>query len=393
MKKIQASFIIIIALLIALIDLQTKFHFIKEPKLWGVFVPVVIPNPGPENIFSGAFQKTFEKWLADNAGLRSFFIKSRNQLYVWFYREISLNFHERVILGRENYLYQYPYVFSHNRLDIIPEKVIEEKVKKIKALQEFMKKKNRALIFCITPSKATIYPEYIPDRYVNKERLKIKSNYDVLIPLLEKHGVVYADGRRLFLNLKSEKWPLFPKSGAHWNYYSAFMFLSKINEKLKTLSNKSLNLSDLKLKGVRVADKPEIFVGLSTEDDDLAHVINVYDPSFSYGNYAYPDIPRPTTVKKNRPRILIVGGSFNRQLIDLMFRYGLYDQMDLFYYYSKIQTLPASFIDDSKPIDKSKLDWEKDIFSKDIIFIETNEEAISKMGRGFIEDAYKNAMR
>jgi len=389
MKKIQVSSIIFIALLIVFIDLQTKFTFIKESFLGGALIPAKTPTLGIKNIFTGEYQRTSEKWLARNTGLRSNFIKLHNQLNFWFFREVSLNLYERVIVGKDNYLYQNSYISSYNRLDIIPEEVIEEKVRKIKALQDFMKKRNRSLLLCITPSKATIYSEYIPDRFIAEKRLNIKSNYDRLVPLLDKYGVIYADGRRLFLKLKKDKWPLFPKSGTHWNYYGAFMYLSAVNEKLKTLSGKKL--PDLHLRGVRTSDKPEIFIGLQTADDDIANVMNVFFPSFSYGNYVYPDIPR-TEKNSNRPDILIVGGSFNWQLIDIMFRYDLYSKMDFFYYFSRHHTLPTSFIDNSNIIDKNSIKWKKDILSKDIILIEVNEENIFKMGSGFIEDTYKNAM-
>jgi hypothetical protein len=232
------------------------------------------------------------------------------------------------------------------------------------------------------------------------ERLVLKSNYENMLPLLKRHGIEYLDGHKFFMVLKAEsKYDLFPNTGIHWNFYSSFLFTA---EMLRLLGmNSALKLPEITCDKITIQSFPV------SPDDDMLKLSNLMYPKRLYTRYPYP-----TTVAKPRenyylPSILFEGGSFINSLIYFIVRHRCYREVEYLFYYNEIHRFKRN--DDNGLLreriysgerngleklgnrisiyKKTRSNLRDTILSKDIVILEANEQALSNIGSGFVEDA------
>ena len=88
-----------------------------------------------------------------------------------------------------------------------------------------------------------------------------------------------------------------------------------------------------------------------------------------------------------RPSILLEGGSFSYALAHWFGNFGLSSRVDYLNYYNYIATYP-DLTHTLRPL--GKLDWERDVLSRDFIIIEINElymtDDPSLLSQGFVQD-------
>lgn len=121
-------------------------------------------------------------------------------------------------------------------------------------------------------------------------------------------------------------------------------------------------------------------------DRDLTNLTNLWDDSTIDGEIAHPIFHVAAKEGEQSPNILFVGDSFMHTILAIMEHGPMYKSRDLYYYYNTAFKKPENT---TVPIDRDAIDWERDIFSKDIIVIEVSQTGIPELGFGFIEDAIK----
>jgi len=129
-------------------------------------------------------------------------------------------------------------------------------------------------------------------------------------------------------------------------------------------------------------------------DQDLLSLANLWFPQRLFERLPYPPEPRPLSRRQRerffRPRTLVIGTSFSTQITRALIKYGVCDEVDLFYYFKTHQVFPSGT---EKPIDPKTLDWEKDVFSHDVIILEENQFILERAGFGFVEAALEHLPR
>jgi hypothetical protein len=285
-----------------------------------------------------------------------------------------------IIIGRHDQLYEGNYIKEYcNPRPIMPLSLMESWVREIAELQYLLARKGVAFLLLITPSKAAIYPEYIPSNLCRTGQSSIRGYY-TFVPLLDKHHVNYVDGHVITQQATQiEKTPLFCQGGTHWNYLGAYYTARAMIEALNGLLNRKAGRLDLE--AVHVDHSP------TGTDKDLAELLNLFFPPIKYV------VPHPIISKKggtgNLGRVVIVGGSFNWIPIDLLNEHKVFKQIDFFYYYTMaLHSFPGQR---GLPVDVEKIDWENNIFKSDVIILEINEAniaaALACQGCGFVPDA------
>jgi len=360
-----------------LVVLQTGFSFIPDMKLSGVELKEQFPEFSLQSFFRRDFQNSVSQWLSKNIGFRGCLIRMDNQISYSIFHELS---NESVALGKEKWLFGTGYINSYNRMYRMSQSVLEEKVLKIKRLQKCLMDRGVDFLFIITPSKVSIYPEYVKGDYVLKHNQEKQKNYTSILPLLDKYGIHYVDGHQLTAELKSEsQYPVFAKSGMHWNYYAALPFTNAVILKMQTLLGKPL--AKIKDDGFELLGQP------FREDADIARLANIFFTEQLYDDqYLWPktslQLKDPSPYK---PEVLFVGGSFLWPVFYYMDLHQVYSKRDMYYYFKRNYEYPEKI--DTK-IENDKIDWANDIFQKDIIIVEANENVIGpEIGSGFVEAA------
>lgn len=379
-KQIAIALIILIALFLEIFTIGKALNIFKESSLFGWEVKPEIPDFSLKGLWGGTWQTGLEKRLAIYLGLRPIFIRIDNQINYSLFDEISSKYPSRIILGNDKWLFEKPYIDSFNKLDAVPLAVLEKQIQSLGKLQTALSARGILFLFVITPSKASIYPEYINPKYLIPNRQEKETNYEKFIPLSDKYRINYLDGHQFFMEQKKESpYLLYPRSGTHWNYYSCYLFTVELIARLAKMLNKELQT--IECKAITLRNFP---VG---SEKDLAEFSNIIFTKSLYGQYPNPEIaPSPNSKMVFHPKMLFVGTSYLWPLFNYMDTYQIYSQRVFYYYYAKKYLYPQG---SNSPIDKRLESLQKEILSQDVIIIESNEAGLGDIGFGFVEGALK----
>jgi len=281
-------------------------------------------------------------------------------------------------VGRDNFIYARVYIDAFNRRSNANPPAPESLARNLRRLQDGLQKRGKAFCFVIAPSKAEIYPEYIPPSFVAPSARCKAGYYQSLIAALHKEGVCTVDGHALFIEQKQrEPWLLFPPGGIHWLPYGAATVVEQMTRELERQTGHPM--VHLRCDAVAAGAPPT-----SGAEVDMALLLNTWRfPKWDV-QVPYPRYQPCAEDGTRRPHLLIVGDSFAFGLIDLMHRHNVCDGLDLYYYFSTHYQYPGRSL---TKLDKDNLDWERDIFSRDAVIIEANEVQLGSAAWGFIDRA------
>ena len=179
----------------------------------------------------------------------------------------------------------------------------EAQVVMMKYLSQRLKELGSSFVFVIAPSKVTIYPEEIPDRYSRKiKKGEIRpTNYDVLVPLLQRYQVPYVDGREITL-VNKDTFPVraFPKTGIHWSRAVAFFTTVSL---LKMIGQESGHEMPRLSESIESVDHRPDYT-----DDDLFNLLNLIERP--HQRYLHPNFQIPVGWPRHIGTLTVVGSSF-----------------------------------------------------------------------------------
>ena len=85
------------------------------------------------------------------------------------------------------------------------------------------------IIYVVVPSPASVYPEWMPAEYTEKQNGDI-SKYDQLMQVFEDAGVSYINVKELFAAHKNDAYKLYWKTDSHWSEYGAYLVYKALFE-------------------------------------------------------------------------------------------------------------------------------------------------------------------
>ncbi len=379
--------------LLAAVGVQTAFHPLPEPRLHGVVKSIDRPVLGFKAWWDGRFQRQVqgteqtEGWLDRHVGFRSVWIKTDNQISFSLFREIPVTVNpQKIYLGKDNWLYEEDYVDNYLGVDVAPRELFRRFAADLRALQDELGRRNVTMLLVISPSKATHYPEHLPDWIVRERDLLRRhdpdraSNYELLSPLLQQQGVHCVDAVARFHQEREQQekagqeYRLFPRGGTHWSYYGASLIATEILQRLRELTGK--DLVQLGCQGVSVDCKT------TGTDNDLGDMLNLWTPWVTKGPTPHPDLV--AAAGDFRPDVLWVGDSFSNTLTELMDRYGVYRRRDLLFMFGQRITYPGG---QTQPVDRAAFDWQQELLTRDVVIVEINEAQLYRRAYGFVSGA------
>ncbi|MCK4288623.1 MAG: hypothetical protein KAW86_05430, partial [Bacteroidales bacterium] len=212
-KKIKNIIYSIVLILLILPFIQEQLDIFKINPLKGSFKKLEKPEFSFSAYYSGEFQNKYNDYLEQNIGFRPFFIRVNTQIAFSIYDTALANW---VIIGKRNYLYEKNYITAYLGKDFIGKEKIDNKIEKVKFLQDTLQKIGVKLVLIFAPGKASFYPEYIPDKYNPSE--KTISNYDYYTKQCIEEGINHINFSEYFIQLKdTSRYLLVPKCGIHWS--------------------------------------------------------------------------------------------------------------------------------------------------------------------------------
>jgi hypothetical protein len=345
------------------------------------------------NILNGNFQNDFEKYFNYKLRGRSIMTRIVNQVT---YSLIKSTNNSRILIGKDGYLFEpwYPQAYldestESQRHDLYDKMVI------LASLQETVEEMGKHLFVIITPSKASIYPEYLPDDYHRYAALKSSTEeysqnfYEYFVSHAGGIKFKYFDYHNKFLDLKKIG-GIFSKGGTHWNgpavteYFADFINVINAECKNKIGVIKKIKATPVWGDAFMTDDDLEILLNLFPfykhieNVPGLGRISSIYRqlfPRTQYNSYHMETLSIPTAY---RPDVFVMGGSFNWTWLSMVYgvngwvehgEEAIFGETYISFYTSFIQKYPEN-------VSEAAIDF-KDVINKDILIIEFNEQAIS----------------
>lgn len=317
---------------------------------------------------NGTYQTTTEDYVKEEFGFRNFLVRLHNQLDYWLFKKANA---EKVIIGKENYLYETGYIDALNGVFFMGHSALNDTVEKIKLLNSKLEALGKKMLIVLAPSKARVYPEFIPDSYLISGVQN--TNYDFYKEALRAAGINHIDFNSIFLNKKkTSKYLLFPQLGVHWSRMEAIHAADTIFKHLSYIGKCNLPTIDI----LNIEEKDS----LESPDDDMILSLNLLKWP-DYKKMAYPTIAVNQT-QKDKKSCMVISDSFWWDIYSRGLPNQVFENNEFWYYLTEIRS--TSFLN-KKLIDD--IDVKRHLLQNDFILVICTESNLSRLGFGFFHTA------
>ncbi len=367
MNLLRKSIFIFLFGCMALPAIQYNLNLIHIQPLSGMFTLSGDTLFTADGWFSGKYQTKKDKYFHDVFGLRSIFIRIRNQVDFSLFDQPHA---DDFVIGKNNDIFWGWYFNSYSGRDFIGTRVLKEKLDVLKTIQDSLAKHNKTLLIVIAPSKDNYFKEDLPDTVIRGD----SSNYKVSLNILKTEGLNYIDFNSYFISLKGKTpAPLFYKYASHWTSYGAYLAGDSIISKIESLQN--LKMQHINWKNAIVQEEP------SGDELEMENDMNLVF-SFNHEPFGHPKPLEHIDSTKNNLSVMVVGDSFFWALRD-HFNFWNYFSNGIFWYYSW-HVYPMG---NKEAYDN--LNMESALKKNDVFILLATEANITKLGFDFPAQASK----
>ncbi len=350
--------------------LLKRKNILKSEELKGKFEVFNKPQRSLSTIKSGEYQEKFNAYIDHNFGGRTFLIRTLNQLKFFLFHQSDA---PGVVVGKYNYLYLSSYTNNYMGLNFVGFEKIDETVKKLKQIQDSLKKLDVDLIIAFAPGKASFYNEFLPD-YMNRQK-KNFNNHSVYSAAFAKYGVNYIDLNSWFMAQKrSSRYALYPELGVHYTPHGTFLSTDTIVRYIEKKRN--IDLPDVSKYTVYLSDS------LREQEHDVEELMNLQQALF------HQPVPYfKLEIKKNdnhvKPDLLAIGDSYWWQITGLDLPKQFFKR-DIYWYYNN--SVYINNVKQEKAV--GALHYGDEILGRDVVVIMASEATYDLFPYGFIEKAF-----
>lgn len=259
-----------------------------------------------------AFFTELTNWYGEHFGLRSAMITGYGTLTRTL---LNTSAEQDVICGKDDWLF-----YAETLSDTIGEATLDETAvshiaQTLSMMNDYAKSKDAALIFTAAPNKASIYPEYLPDRYLPRES---ENNLDLLHQALSETDVTVCDLRGILQQqAANDPAQLYHKLDSHWNGYGAMTAFSAL---MQTAAHSDYGFPAASCSAVRDFDG-DLWQMLSPsiENKDWNFVYDVPQTYTYLGRFrSIDDLTIQSVSATGEGSLLMFRDSFGRALIPLL---------------------------------------------------------------------------
>ena len=335
-KHFLIQFVCILTVLTAIL-LQGFTHVVKMKPLSGY-----VPNEQPVKLsFKTYYDGTFQNYLTDhakrNSGFREICIRSYNQcLFTLF----SKSTNDNIIQGKQKEMYLKMYldeVTGKNFKSVYEsreafEAQAQRDVEKTLVLIDSLRNHGTAFLFVEAPSKTWVYPEYMPQDYVDS--IMPFCIQDYYTQLFKENNIPHIDFLSYFKSLKGQtEYPLYTRYGTHWAESTIPFVADSVLTKIGSLIGQEMPHI------ICVDENPSTHY--SKQDGEIENLMNLLLP------IRKPAVPQPimalsdTTLRK--PNILAIADSYFIQLHESCFA-DAFDRCEYWKYNDEVITKKIEFL-------------------------------------------------
>jgi SGNH hydrolase-like domain, acetyltransferase AlgX len=316
--------------------------------------------------FTNEYQSVKEKYLEQNLGLSSIFIKSNNQLLYSLFGAINPS---DVSFGEGEFLFEKKNILAAKGFDFMGDDMIICKTKMLKLIQDTIEKQGK--FFCVlhAPNKVTYMPENVHEK-LEKTFTNIKSS----VHYETEYGIHFLDVNEVFKKNKTNQYPLFPVAGTHWSVFGMHVGLDAILNYFEQKTNKKQVKLDFTKCHMSMPVNP---------DSDLSDLMNIWLPLTSV-KCAYPML-KVDSVNTEKLKFIIFSDSFWMGLDPIVRKFQIFKSHEFFYYNFTYRNIEGNL----EPVALQASDLKKYIERNDVISIMSADAQLPTLGWGFLENAFQ----
>ena len=364
-SKIALFLLLWLLLWMPLIQMKTQLFPVK--RLEKEPVPPEFPTFTLKSWFNSEFQEKFNPTFEQHIGFRNGLIRFRNQLEYSLFRKANA---AGVVVGRNNYLYETDYIRSYTGRDYLGDYFWKQKFARLEQVADTLANLGVRLAVVLEPGKASVYPEYIPPRFLRFRGEN--TNYAAILREAEHRSVPLLDLNRFFVEAKpASPYPLFPKGGTHW---STGGMVTAADTLLKFIDNRfDFEMPEIEVIQVEMSDS------LRDTDDDVVRIMNLmFAPK--HPKMGYPEFRLVGGDTTHLPRVLAISDSYYFNFLNAKIPAQAFDN-EAFWYYN--QTIyPENW---SQPTDTSHIDIRREVESMDVVLIMVTERFYHRFDWDFVD--------
>lgn len=325
----------------------------------------------------GSYQSQKEKYLNDQTGFRPDIVRLNNQVDYTVFDKTHAGW---TVKGKNQYLFQYPYIEAYYGDDFVGYPTIRERTIKLKAIQDTLHKLGKTLILVYAPSKASSFPEYFPDNYLQPR--KRMTNYDAYRGMADSVGINQVDMDNWFIAMNGKsKEPLFSKQGTHFTTYGAILAGDSLVRYMEDKTGIRMQHPDWS--EMEHTDK------LRSGDDDVALELNLIFP-ITKEILAYPVIKDVHNPAERKINAVYIGDSYGHKMVEFGIVHYLNAQCEYWFMFNGVHDLNSGpgFTFAPKYCDLKDYDWQHSIDKTDCVVLVYTSFNLKDMGNGFVEQEY-----
>lgn len=384
MKKTVSYILCFITLGIFLMFfIQEKTHCFDIKQLDGVTEDITPPRLNFNNFYDNSYQISIENQLRNNFGFRELLLRLFNQ-YLWdFYKKTYSN---EVAIGKDNWLYfnfnveeyygRNIYNFTDDNGNI--ENLLKQRMLVINKLRCVLKSFDIELMYFISPDKADLFPQHLPDRDFDTTTIHA---YDYYIKEFEKYNFPYIDMNSWFKTVQDTlDFPAIPQASAHWVFPAVY-------------AADSLFRFMAHQKGIEI---PQIKIGAKTDNSkktkhvirDLEYGLNLMRP-IKLSDYEYYEreinvVSDTNSVKMNT---IFIGNSFFRAFNQYIPLSDIFNDVRYWFYNKTEYSGRDANLNFSRSRMVADVDRLYEILNADYIVCFTDNAQLYRLSYQFAEDA------
>ena len=360
--------------------IQEQFKPFKMKPLNGRFAAIAMPKLTMETYKNGYYQKATERYISRNFGFREPIIRLYNQ-YCWdFYRKTYVSY---TFAGKKNWLY-----FGHNIENYYgtemyhwfddaesARKSYEKEVRLMNKVRGVLQDYDVTLLTFIAPSKADIYPEYLPRRDFDTSSLNAREYFAARAAAT---GLPCFDMTDYYLKMKDTcSFSVFPATGDHWNFSGVYATdtLLRFMGQQKGWQLPHIEYGNEYLTSCRIGE--DKYRDLETEMN-LIRPIRLR-PEFQYKERDYRIVRDSLTTK---PTALFIGNSFLLWAMEYIAPRELFSDFNFWYYNKRAYQGLEQIIDSVSHLNRLDI-----LLDADYIVWFSSASQMYRATEGFAEDA------
>ena len=291
----------------------------------------------------GTYQQQKERYFNDSVGFRSTMVRLNNELdFVLFGKLHARN----VVMGTGGYLYEQPYIQILGR-DFDGYDTLRETVRKLRYIQDTLRRAGKTFVFTFLPSKARYFPEYMPR--AEQGPPAEASNYLVLRRLCDSFGIEQLDFNGWFRSQKGRT--------AHAQYSKGGRTGHAGRRCMRPIA------STITSKAAWPWISPDLLIGTEhcgeaplEGENDIEAGLNLLRP-YAKETWCYNDLEVPyDSTRQHRPAVIFIADSYFWTWSYLYIPHNCYKNWEFWYYFGQIYD--RDVVDGKHPaVNMAGTDW------------------------------------